>query len=279
MVKKLFGLASVTVLTGLVVAASAAGCSSTNTFFYPDEGGIEGGKVLKPGDPGYVPPVPPVPTTDPPPVDGPDASKKPPIKDASTTPDTGPNPGAVCPTTTPITAADIDATLLWKAPTAFQNVCTQANIDDLKNLFKNAPAGSGVKYADIKTALGAACAGCAFSPIGGANWQVFVEDKAGAIDNRTGSCFAQRSGVACGKARFRWESCLDTACDPVDCVTPSAQQACLQKAQKGACSGLTTDYAAACPNEAADLPPCGNIFGSIATSCSGGPNNTINIAP
>ena len=274
--KKLFGLASVTVLAGLVVAVSAAGCSSTQIYTYVDEGGTT---ALKPGDPGYVPPNNPNNPNNPSNPSNPakpdasvDASKKPPVADAN------PDPGAVCPTTDPITAADIDAQLLWKAPAAFTNVCTQANIDALKFLFKNAPAGGGVKYADIKASLGATCAACAFSPVAGATWQVFVEENAGAIDNRTGSCFAQRSGAACGKARFRWESCLDAACTESDCGASSVQT-CIAKAQKGACSGLTNDYAIACPNEATDLPPCGNIFGSIATSCSGGPNNTINITP
>ena len=275
MVKKLFGLASVTVLTGLVMAVSAGGCSSTQIYTYPEEAGLPPKTVVV--DP---PPTPtststtptPVPTVDP----KPDAGKKP-APDAGDT-DSGPGPGGVCPTTTPITAAEIDAQLNWKAPAAFTNVCTQQNIDDLKLLFKNAPAGGGVKFADIKTSLGATCAACAFSPIAGATWQVFVEDAVGAVDNRTGSCFAQRSGAACGKARFRWETCLDTACSPVDCGAGSIQ-VCIAKAQKGACSALTTDYAAACPNEAADLPPCGNIFGAIATSCSGGPANTINIVP
>lgn len=273
MIKKLFGLASVTVLTGFVVAVSSAGCSST-TYYYADEGGIEGGKPkagLNPGDPGYTPPVPtsPAPTSTTPI----DASKPPPPKvDASTEPP----PVLTCPTTDPITAADIDAQLLWKAPVAFQNVCTQQNIDDLKNLFKNAPAGGGVKYADIKTSLGATCAACAFSPKAGASWQVFVEEVGGAIDNRTGSCFAQRSGAACGQARFRWETCLDSACPEADCG-PNGVTACTQKAQKVACLSLTNSYVAACPNEVDDLPICGNIFGAIATSCSGGPGNTINV--
>lgn len=271
MVKKLFGVASVTVLTGFVVAVSAAGCSSTHIFSYVDEGGTEGGKaVLKPGDPGYDPALDPT-------IDG---GKKPPVKADASQPDPEPDagPGGMCPTTAVITAADIDAQLQWKAPAAFTNVCTQQNIDALKNLFKNAPAGGGVKYADIKASLGATCAACAFSPLTGATWQIFVEDNAGAIDNRTGSCFAQRSGAACGKARFRWESCLDAACTEADCGG-NGVQACTTKAQKGACAGLTTDYAKACPNEAVDLPICGNIFASIAASCSGGPGNTIDTTP
>ena len=192
-----------------------------------------------------------------------------------------PDGGAVCPTTAPITAASIDAQLPWKPAAAAQNVCTQQNIDALKALFKSAPAG--VKFADMKTSLGAACASCAFSPIGAPNWQVFVEDGSGAIDNRTGSCFAARVGGACGprygavcgKARFRFETCMDIACTTNDCGSEQARQACLNKAQKGACKAVSGAYALACPNEADLLAVCGNIFQAIATSCSGGPNHTI----
>ena len=236
MVKKLFALASVTALTGLMAAVAVSGCSSTKTEEVVSEAGVDA-KL--------------------------DAPKK-----AETEPEeTGP---AVCPTTTPITAADIEASLKWLPPAAIQaTACTQSDIDKLKALFKSAPGGGGVKYADIKTALGTTCAACAFSPIKGPNWQVFVEDTSGAIDNRTGSCFAQLENADCGKKRFQWESCLDAACTEADCGADKVQ-ACTQKAQKGACKNLTDVYAKACPNETDILPICGNIFSAIAVSCSGG---------
>jgi hypothetical protein len=258
MVKQLFGLASVTALAGFVIAVAAAGCSG-RVAGYADDASNDV-RVVQPGDPGYP---------------GYDSGKKlPPKYDANE-----PDPEGFCPSTDPITAADIDAQLNWQAPAAFTNVCTQQNINDLKTLFKTAPGGGGIKFADIKIALGATCASCAFSPMNGGTWQVFVEDGAGgAVDNRTGSCFAHRSGAACGKARFRWESCLESACSEAECGADRVQ-ACTQKAQNGACKDLTSDYAKACPNETTDLVPCGNIFGSIATSCSGGPGNTIDITP
>jgi hypothetical protein len=242
MVKKLFALASVTALTGLITAVAASGCSSTETINtdVPETGG---GDVKV------------------------EAAKKPDAEPEETGP-------AVCPTTDPITAADIEAQLQWLPPAAVQTVCTQQNIDDLKALFKAAPAGGGVKYVDIKKSLGTACAACAFSPIKGPNWQVFVEDTSGAIDNRTGSCFAQLENADCGKKRFQWESCLDAACPETDCGADKVQ-ACTQKAQKGACKDLTDVYAKACPNETDILPICGNIFSAIAVSCSGGPDAGI----
>ena len=272
MAKKHLGLACVTALGGFVCAVAAAGCSSTNTYFVLDDGGTESSAFPK--EPAQHEP-------DPPPEGPHDASPPPdaePPVDAGPKPktDAGPDGAAgTCPTTDPITAADIDAQLAWKAPAPFQTVCTQANIDAAKLLFKSPPAG-GVKYADIKTSLGATCAACAFSPVSGATWQVFVEQGGGAVDNRTGSCFAIRRNATCGQARFRWETCLNAACPESDCGAGGVA-ACITKAQQGACFTLTTSYAAACPNEATDVPICANIFGSIATACSGGPGNTINV--
>ncbi len=242
MVKKLFALASVTALTGLMAAVAASGCSSTKVEDVTvDSGGSSSGDAKL------------------------DTKKDQEPEDSAPPVTTCPSGSA----TNQITAADIEAQLKWLPPAPVQTVCTQQNIDDLKALFKSAPAGGGVKFADIKTSLGTACAACAFSPIKGPTWQIFVEDTAGAIDNRTGSCFAQLENADCGKKRFQWESCLDAACPETDCGKDKVQ-ACTQKSQKGACKDLTDSYAKACPNEGDILPLCGNIFSAIAVSCSGG---------
>ena len=248
MVKKLFALVSVTALSGFVAAVTASGCSS------PDS-------PVSPGDAATA-----------------DVAKVDSAKPDVDQPETG--DVISCPTTKPITQADIEAQIKWLPPAAIQTVCNQQNIDDLKALFKAAPAGSGVKYADIKKSLGTACAACAFSPIKGPNWQVFVEDTTGAIDNRTGSCFAQLENADCGNKRFNWESCLDTACPVADCAdsTGKVPQKCKQNAQKAACKDLTTVYAKACPNETTILPICGNIFSAIAVSCAGGADAGIDAA-
>lgn len=264
MVKKFFGLLGVTAVTGIVVASAVSGCAGNTTFYIVDEGGTEGGKTVISGEGG--PPK----TTD---AGKKETSVSPPDQDADINP---PPPSGTCPSTTPITAADIDAALPWKPPAPFQNVCSQTNIDALKTAVTNAPA-TGISYAAIKTALGTACSACAFSNINAATWQVFVEDAGGAIDNRSGACFAIRSNSTCGQARVRWEGCLDTAC-PIDtCGTSqAAYTACVTAAQSGACNSLTSAYATACPNEATLAPICSNMYGAIATVCSGGPSNTIN---
>lgn len=238
MVKKLFALASVTALTGLVAAVAASGCSST-TVEDTSEGGTtaEGGPKTEAGK-----------------------------KEAGEAEEAG---AAICPSTTPVTGAEIEAQIKWLPPVKAQSLCTQDNIDSLKKLFKDAPAGGGVKFADIKAALGATCAPCVFSPIAGPTWQVFVEDTNGALDNRTGSCFAQLQSPACGKARSQWETCLDVVCPESDCGADKVQT-CATKAQSGACKDLTDVYAKACPNEQDMIDVCGNIFSAIAVSCSGG---------
>ena len=246
MVKKLFALASVTALTGLMTAVVASGCSSTTTVDNADTGssGSSGTDAKKDTNQADV-------------IDNTDAA-------------------TVCPTTAVITAAEIEAQLQWLPPAAIQQTaCIQQNIDDLKALFKKAPAGGGVAFADIKKSLGTTCAACAFSPIKGPTWQVFVEDATGAIDNRTGSCFAQLENADCGKKRFEWETCLDSACPTTDCGDAQKVQTCTGKAQKGACKDLTTIYAKACPNEVEQLKLCGNIFTAIAVSCSGGGDSGI----
>ena len=95
MIKKIFALASVTALTGLVAAVSASGCSSTTSV--ADEGGTTvseaGGDARKPIEAG-------------------------PEEEA------GPSS---CPTTDPIDAT----TAPWKSPQVLPGSCTEKMITDL----------------------------------------------------------------------------------------------------------------------------------------------------
>jgi hypothetical protein len=237
MVKRFFLLATVTAIAGLFVTVE--GCSSSETTTTTDADA---------GDSGSTKPAP---------------------REASVDPvvDSGP---AVCPPTDPITAADLSA---WMPPPPVQDVCNQANIDALKAAFN--ASTTGVKYTDIKTALGTDCSACVFSPLaeadGGAtpNWSIFVETNGGAIDNREGSCFARLSDTNCGKNRYLFEACLRAACTSADCGSDSAVTACKKAVQNGACKDITTAYVAACPNETALLDQC-NTYSSIAYGCSGG---------
>lgn len=197
-------------------------------------------------------------------------------------PDAGPEEAAgpqVCPTTTPVTAADIEKGLgTWKAPSAIQNVCTQANIDAVKALFK-AAGSAGVAYTDIKTALGAPCSACVFSPESAPNWSVFVEATDGFIGNESGACFALLKDANCGKSRLFFEQCLDFTCSEDDCQTSTKQQKCYGDTQSGACKDVTTAYSAACPNEKQLIDACGNMYKAMAVACAGGADAGIDAAP
>jgi hypothetical protein len=251
MVKKLFALASVTALTGLIAAVAASGCSSTDVINdTPDGTGGDTGK--------------------------PDTGKP---KEAGPDPDEPATTGT-CPSTDPITAADIEKQLNWLPPTAVQSVCTQTNIDDLKALFKSAPA-TGVAFTDINAKLGATCAACAFSTDKNTtNWGIFAQyDGKSAVQNESGACFAVIKDPACGKARFEWETCLDIACPESDCGADK-RQACFPKAYKvgGACKAITDAYVAACPDEQGLIDACGTTFKSLAVTCAGGPDAGIDAA-
>lgn len=245
MFKKMFALASVTALTGLVATVAASGCSSTTTT-----GGSDTADTGVPvGDSGPAKP-----------------------KDAAPVePDeTGP---ATCPTTTPIAVADVQASFKWKAPGPIQAVCTQKNLDDLTALF-NKGMGSA-KYTDIKTTLGANCAACAFTKETATNWGLFIEDAKGTVvhDNSLDACLAVIDSDACGKADAEFNACADTAC--ADCADQAAFTTCTPKTAKGACKALIPPAQAACTKTAEAQAFCNSAVGVLAMVCGGGPDGGL----
>ena len=241
MFKKMFALASVTALTGLVASVAAAGCSSTTSVSGNDEGGTvttEAGKDAKA------------------PVD-------------SSTPDEDAGP-STCPTTDPITAADIEMSFKWMPPGAPQSACTKTNLDDLTALF--AKGMGSAKYTDIKTTLGATCAKCAFTAQTAAKWGLFLEDASGktVFDNSHAACEAIIDNDACGKADAEFYVCLDSAC--ADCADQTATDACYTKAAKGACKAVTTAGATACT---VDPAKCDSAVNILAVVCGGGPDGGL----
>jgi hypothetical protein len=248
---KLLVLVGVVGLVGVAGALAMPGCSS-DTPDAPVDGGIEADAPVVPE------------------------------KEAGDVeaPDTGP---AKCPTTTPITAADV--TPKWQPPPAVQTVCTQQNIDALKAAYKSSTNGN-VSFSIVRTSLGVPCSDCVFSQLttndGGTatTWSVFVENDADAgtaIDNRTASCLGRRAGDACGNARHQFETCLRLGCKSTDCVSAASITQCKKDVQSGACKTLTADYMAACPNEPALATEC-NLFASIAYGCAGGADAGIDAA-
>lgn len=253
--RKLFMVASIAAVAGVLTTTAVPGCSSSSepTTEGTDASTVTDARPIVPKETGPEEPEEAAPKT--------------------------------CPNTTPITEADIQ--LKWKPPPPAQSVCLQEDIDKLKAAFK--ASTTGVKYSDMKTALGATCASCVFSPSTDAGlaseWSTYVESSAPgaaavtAFNNAAASCFARQKDNACGKARFNFEQCLRTACvkeDPAKpelggCKTDSAVQTCNgAPAQGGPCKALTDVYVAACPEEADYLKACNNVFASIAVNCAGG---------
>jgi hypothetical protein len=208
--KKMFALASVTALTGLVASVAASGCSSTTV----DATGGEGGTVT-PAEAGKPKPVP---------DSGPDPAE-----------DSGPG---TCPTTDPIDAT----TAPWKPPTTPSTACTEKQITDLVAYVEANPK---VDYPTLKKQVTGACATCLFVK-DGTNWGPFVEKADGSFErNNFGGCVAITSGKeSCGKAFSQFDDCLQVACQ--DCADDAALTKCNTAAGKGACKDAGAAFATEC---------------------------------
>lgn len=237
MSKKVFALASVTALTGLLVAGTSA-CSGQKFYVISDEGGapsaVDGGKQ---------------PSTTVPPSDA-GVTKKP--VDASTDPDPDPGPtGTTCPTTAPI-----DATVFpWAPPRALPGSCTPADVDGLVAYVTAHPAAA---YPDLKNQVAnLTCRQCLFVP-DGAKWGAIVEKSDGSfLRNNLGGCVALASGsVSCGKAYSQLDDCISVACE--NCADQAATQNCSTAAVKGACKTAAAAYSTQC-TDPASVTTCDNL--------------------
>jgi hypothetical protein len=219
MLKKVFAVASVTALTGLVASVAASGCSST-TSVGGDEGGVS---VSEAGD-----------------------AKKP--VEAGPEQEAGPS---TCPTTDPIDAT----TAPWKPPQALPGSCTEKQILDLVAFVD---ANKSTTYADLKKAVtDATCASCLFVKDGD-KWGPFVEKADGTfLRNNFGGCVAVTSGKeACGKAFSQFDDCLGVACQ--DCADQAATTKCNTAAGKGACKDAATAFVKEC-TDATPVTACDDL--------------------
>ncbi len=213
MVKKLFALASVTALSGLVVAVSAAGCTTTTTEEDPV---VEAGAT----ETGTVTPK--------------DAGKK----------DVEVDDTPACPP-----ADEIDATKLpWKSPTKQPGACTQADLDALVAFVSTDTSGDTSKW---KTSItDAECKACVFA-VDGATWAPLIENAKGQLAMlNVGGCFAIHSGNdACGKAYQNWFDCGFEACGECAGDDSAALNKCRQNANKTACKTAFEDVATVCGDD------------------------------
>lgn len=235
--KKLFALASVTALAGVVFASAAVGCSSSGGGTPSDTDGGDSGP-------------------------GKDAGKDVNKPDGD---DDGPS-GGDCPAAYPGDPP-------WKSPANVQTVCDQSDIDFIKTEAQK--QGETFKQLnDALTARKAACASCVFTKEGDAAWGpiVYVGTQGGAFFNY-GSCFARAPGGSedCGKAVESFELCADAVCDKDACGSDNATSACVKQvaADKNSCGKF--NFTAACPNFTSLNNYCNTGLDVIAIMCGPGP--------
>ena len=234
MVNKLFALASVTALAGLVSAVAVGGCSETvvENPVTPDSG-TDGGKVK--GD--AAPP------------DDDDDTDEP-----------------LCYKEDPVDVSEVP----YKAGNVVPGACKSTIEKTIKDFIDNNKQGTWDDLkAEISSKESAACASCVFSKDTDAKWAPIVQVESGAASINVGGCIGVVSkSDACGEAAFKWDLCLNAVCK--DCEQGST---CGQDAQGTACKAASEEFGKECGNNAQSyLNACGNLFKAIAVQCSGEPD-------
>lgn len=244
MFKKMFALASVSALAGLVSSVAASGCSST-TSAGGDDASVDA-------------------TTD--------ARKQ---TEAGVEPEAGPS---VCPTTEAIDAT----TAPWSPPGVSPGACTEKEIADLVAFVDaNKTAAYDLLKAQIKSA---SCAACLFVKDGPKWGAFVEKDDGSFKRHNFGGCVAVTSGKdSCGKAFSQFDDCANFACqDCADdatfnaCRQAAAKGACKVAGQAflaecgdtsslDACDKLTKSYTF----EAAARALCVGIGGGDAGADAG----------
>jgi len=221
MSKKIFALASITGLAGVVISTAGTGCTSEVVYVTVDGGGagnglgsnVDAGSGQDSGaaDSSLVDARPSDAASDAPVVSG------------------------TCPRTTPIDATKFS----YKPAAAVPGACTATMID---SLIAFVDGNKTAKYADVKASVtNAACHACLFT-LDGATWGPLVENAKGELIHiNSGGCIEVASGkLACGQAYHQFEQCLDEACAECPEGDDTALSACYKAAAKGACKAANT---------------------------------------
>jgi hypothetical protein len=234
--KKLFALASVTALTGLMATVAASGCSSTKT----EEGG-----------------------------GGTDAATTPDVKTDATKPKPGDDEEE--PTSTECKGTtEVDATKLpWKAPFVDKGACTAA---ELAALVKYVDENDTAKYADWKGSVPAGCKDCIFGKEADAAWKPLLENAKGELVGlNVGGCIAiaanggnaPTAGSAadkCGQSYQNWFDCRFEACADCPSGDTAALQKCLSAASKAGCKKAFDAVSTVCGDQ---------VISDAETACDG----------
>lgn len=234
--KKLFALASVSALAGLMTSVAAAGCSSTTTETTTTDASDAKADVVK--------------------------------HDAIADDDADQGPACPAKPDKPITADVLDQEIGWKPAKAAPGSCTQADLTKLEANFKDTNLKT---YFDLGNGLSPDCVTCTFSKDTDANWQPIVGT---AMDNgmtgfiNFGACFGSKDGDACGKALQYEQFCYNIVCN--QCATTQTEHdQCVQAAgmDQDICGALGDATGKACPNLQANAKACNTIIDAVTTLC------------
>lgn len=207
MVKKAFALASITALTGMVIAIAAAGCTSNDDVTPVEDGGSK-----------------------------PDVREPPPPEDD----DDDDGGDGKCYDEKPLDVSGVK----YQPPRIQPGACTEnvlGVIDDLVATKQDAT------FDELKAAIVAkestACAECVFGEDGD-TWAPIVQKDGKVIAVNGGGCVDLVSEkVDCGKAYYQWDLCLNTKCSK---CTGSEASSCFKEAQSTACEAASAALVAAC---------------------------------
>jgi len=241
--KKLFALASVSAIAGLMTTVTASGCSSTTEETTAGDGAASSSSGST----------------------GKDAAK-----DRAVIADDDSGQATDCPANVPLTDADLEKEIGWKPAKANPQACTAADITKLEANFKNTMIKT---YFDLGEGLGDACFACVFAKDTDANWGPIV----GTAENmgetgfvNFGACFGEVEDPACGKALQFEQFCYNIACN--ECTTTSTErQKCVETAgASGMCTTFGDETAKACPNIQTSAKKCNSIIDAAKTLCTAG---------
>jgi uncharacterized protein YceK len=242
--KKLFALASVSAIAGLMTTVTASGCSSTTTETAPSG---EGGTSSSGG-----------------------TSKDASTKDRAVIEEEDSGEATDCPANVPLTEADLEKEIGWKPAKANPSACSAADITKLEANFKN----TNIKtYFDLGEGLPQPCFDCVFAKDTDANWGPIV----GTAENNGetgfvnfGACFGYVEDADCGKALQYEQFCYNVACN--ECTTTSTErQKCVEKAgSSGMCTEFGDATQKACPNIQTSAKKCNSIIDAAKTLCGSG---------
>lgn len=240
MVKKLFALASISALTGLVSAAGVAGCSSDTTTTPGDDKSKDGGSTPRREAGGPV-------------GDDDDDDDDDDVK--------------ACYSDDPIDTSKVE----YKPPRIALNACKEDSAAVMKTISDFVSSNEEATFKDLRDELEAkhdkACADCIFAPEGD-TWAPIVFDGEKGFINQ-GGCVEIVSGKeSCGHAYTKWSLCIDTACK--DCSDQAEAKECSQEVQLTACKDAADELFAECGNNVQAFLNACPIQGAIKAQCAEG---------